>query len=290
MFRFTVRQIEIYAAVERKRSFRKASEILGISQAAVSEQMRSLEAQVGTTLFRRQPGKSIELTKDGTRFKANADMFIDAGRALGDMFREAERPPIRMFVGLFLLNAFVRPMLPRFMLENSDLRIDFVDPSSGFELFDWVDRGEIDCALISRPKSLPPGEFKTIFTEYARVYASAAIAEIVANEGIESVPFIVWHIPMHSVDDQMEILKNIGVTKPIIHSKVQHHEVAMDLAISGAGAVIMLDSTVQVLDPSSALRPICPAGEWDRRLYLSPRLPNRVRDRLAEFFIEVAGR
>src|SRR3546814_2190658 len=62
----------------------------------------------------------------------------------------------------------LRPALPRFLMENSDIALDFVHNESGADVDDQVARGMLDCAIFSRPQSDPPGAFEPIFAEPAR--------------------------------------------------------------------------------------------------------------------------
>ncbi len=66
-----IRHLEYFAAVAKELSFTKASQILHISQPTISKMIKSLEEELGATLFYRSP--KIELT--------------DAGKAL---FRQAQ--------------------------------------------------------------------------------------------------------------------------------------------------------------------------------------------------------
>lgn len=289
MFRFTPRQIEIFLAVCRVQSFRKASESLRISQAAVSEQMRSLELQLGGTLFQRQAGRSIGLTAEGERFREGASAFAQNGRALGQLFRSSAPQRIRTFMGVFLLNEFVRPALSRFFLENPDITLDFSQAITGSDLNDHIAKGLIDCALLSRPETEPLGDFEAIYAENAFIYASRELRDAAQRDGLESIPFILWDIPPLNRADQLRMLASVGVFQPRVHSEVQHHDVAADLAAGGAGGVLMLRSTAQRLDRENRLVPLVQAGKWERRLYLSLTLDRHVRDRLAIFFRETVG-
>ncbi|AJR23861.1 MULTISPECIES: LysR family transcriptional regulator [Sphingobium] len=289
MFRFTPRQLEIFLAVGRAQSFRQASENLRISQAAVSEQMRALEQQIGATLFHRRAGRSMRLTAEGERFQEGVKTFVQKGHELGRLFRGATPQKLRIFIGTFLLNEYVRPALPRFLMENADIALDFVHNASGADVDDQVARGILDCAIFSREQSDPQGGFEPIFAEPAFVFATRELRDQAKLRGLQSLPFISWNIPPLRTCDQLRMLASAGVMQPVLHSEVQHHEVAVELATQGAGAVIMLHSTVQRLDRQHRLVPIVKVGTWERRLFLSQSLDQGTRDRLALFFREVVG-
>ena len=60
-------QLECFMEVSVCLNFSRAAENLRMTQPAVSHQINSLEAELGTKLFNRT-SKSVELTRDGIRF------------------------------------------------------------------------------------------------------------------------------------------------------------------------------------------------------------------------------
>jgi DNA-binding transcriptional LysR family regulator len=62
---FTLRQLEIFAQVVERGSFRRCAESLGVSQVSISEHVRELEARLGAKLFHRNAGGPATLTPDG---------------------------------------------------------------------------------------------------------------------------------------------------------------------------------------------------------------------------------
>lgn len=60
-------QLECFIEVSQTLNFSRAAQNLKMTQPAVSHQINSLEAELGTKLFNRT-SKSVELTRDGIRF------------------------------------------------------------------------------------------------------------------------------------------------------------------------------------------------------------------------------
>ncbi len=60
-----LRQLEYFAAVARHRHFTRAAEELYVTQSALSQQVRRIEAELGLTLYARTP-RGVELTAAGT--------------------------------------------------------------------------------------------------------------------------------------------------------------------------------------------------------------------------------
>lgn len=78
--------VRAFEAVTRHLSFTRAGEELGMTQAAVSYQIRILEDRVGTSLFLRRP-RQIELTEVGARLAPQVRQAFDLMR---DAFAETQ--------------------------------------------------------------------------------------------------------------------------------------------------------------------------------------------------------
>jgi len=78
--------VRVFEAAARHLSFTRAAEELGMTQAAVSYQMKILEERVGAPLFFRQ-ARGVELTKIGQRFSRTVGDALDL---LSDGYMEAK--------------------------------------------------------------------------------------------------------------------------------------------------------------------------------------------------------
>lgn len=67
----TLRQFEVFLAVARARSFRRAADALHLSQPALSQHVRELEGELGTRLFDRL-GRTVTLTEAGRLLEEHA--------------------------------------------------------------------------------------------------------------------------------------------------------------------------------------------------------------------------
>jgi LysR family hydrogen peroxide-inducible transcriptional activator len=86
----SLRDLEYAVAVARERHFGRAAERCGVSQAALSEQVRKLEGVLGVTLFERTK-RHVEPTARGIALIAQAQTLLaDAHRLLESAQRSAE--------------------------------------------------------------------------------------------------------------------------------------------------------------------------------------------------------
>jgi DNA-binding transcriptional LysR family regulator len=94
-----LRQLRTFVAVARERHFGRAAERLHVAQPAVSQQIRTLEADLGTRLFDRT-SRSVELTAAGRTLLAGAPDILDRMAQL----TEATRATARVLRGELRLN------------------------------------------------------------------------------------------------------------------------------------------------------------------------------------------
>ncbi|HET9938056.1 MAG TPA: LysR substrate-binding domain-containing protein, partial [Gaiella sp.] len=83
------RQLAAFCAVVERRSFSQAAELLGVTQPAVSLQVRALEKRLGTQLLDRS-GRRVEPTESGLRLYRGAQKLLTLEeQLLDDVLSEA---------------------------------------------------------------------------------------------------------------------------------------------------------------------------------------------------------
>jgi DNA-binding transcriptional LysR family regulator len=92
------RQLAAFCAVVEKKSFSQAAERLGVTQPAVSLQIRALEKRLGAQLLDRS-GRRVEPTEAGQRLYRNAQRVLAAEAQLLDELTEDERVSGRFELG-----------------------------------------------------------------------------------------------------------------------------------------------------------------------------------------------
>lgn len=138
------RALRIFEAAARHLNFTRAAEEVGLTPAAVSHQIKDIEAQLGVTLFVRN-SRRIALTAAGAELhRAAADALDTLQRALGRARRlDRGDRALRLSLSARVASNWLLPRLPRFKAAHPDLALSF---DIGDELRDF-DADGIDLAI-----------------------------------------------------------------------------------------------------------------------------------------------
>ena len=83
-------QLEYFVRIVEEKSFTKAAEKLFISQPALSKSIRALEAELGVTLFKRDP-RELSLTSEGENVYCYAVDILNYWRRTAELFSLLEQ-------------------------------------------------------------------------------------------------------------------------------------------------------------------------------------------------------
>ena len=72
-----IRHLKFVVAVAKAKTLQEASRDILISESALSAAIKSIEAEVGYSIFVRRPARALELTQSGIDFLAEATAFLD---------------------------------------------------------------------------------------------------------------------------------------------------------------------------------------------------------------------
>jgi LysR family glycine cleavage system transcriptional activator len=113
-----------FAAAARWQSFTAAANELGVTQAAVSHQVRELEDQLAVKLFHRT-GRAVRLTASGEILKKAVDgAFAEIAHAMAELKRT--RPSLRVTSAPSFASKWLVPRLDRFLANAPEVDV-FID-------------------------------------------------------------------------------------------------------------------------------------------------------------------
>ena len=144
-----LRYLRYFVAVARERHFTRAAEALGISQPPLSQQIKRLEEEVGTPLFRRLT-RGVELTEAGEAFYEDACKIL----ALSDAALEKARGLNgSLSIGITSSDAFhpkIFALIRQFQVQNMAVQVHQVEANMS-SLTTMLAEGELDIAFVRLP-------------------------------------------------------------------------------------------------------------------------------------------
>lgn len=169
--RFSLRQLEVFAAVARGESVSRAARELGMSQSAVSGSLAELERQFDLRLFERI-GKRLQLSEPGRSLRARAEALCAQALELERGFA-GQQPASELSVGatLSIGNYLCAPLMARFMREQPGSRVT-LHVANTAEIARRVKNFEIDLGLVEGELTDPELEVKRWRGDELCVFAS----------------------------------------------------------------------------------------------------------------------
>ncbi len=123
-----------FEAAARLMGFTRAAEELGVTQAAVSRQIKLLEAELNTPLFLRGHRK-VELTPAGLVLsRALTGAFDQVSEALDTIRRPTATNIVTLGATLGFMHFWLLPRLPAFRAAHPQVQLRLVSQDTGFDL------------------------------------------------------------------------------------------------------------------------------------------------------------
>jgi len=249
-------QLRAFVAVAKHRNFTRAAEALHLSQPTVSGQIKSLEEELGLSLFERRAG-GVQPAACAAELLKRAEKILAEIRAFGahaqDLAGQAARK-IRLGtisdakflrLGNFLSN--MRSGYPQFEIEAHH-------GLSGW-VMNGVRGGQLDCGFFIGRVVDPEVVAIRLTTIAYRIVAPVAWAEQVMNAGwkeIAAMPWV-WAPELGSYPQiASEMFREHGV-EPTKTTIADRESTIVDLAISGVGLALLRESLAQAVVASGEL-------------------------------------
>ncbi|MER9956813.1 LysR substrate-binding domain-containing protein [Mesorhizobium australicum] len=118
--------VEVFLAVARHRSFRRAAAELAVTPSAVSQAVRALEARIGAALFARTT-RSVGLTEAGQRFLDRAGPAFEEIMAAGEVALDVGQRPtglLRLSVPRAVVPLILEPMIASFCRTYPEIELE----------------------------------------------------------------------------------------------------------------------------------------------------------------------
>lgn len=166
MARPTLRQLEYVVAIHEQGSFTDAARSLGVTQPALSNQVRRLEDSLRVALFERGPSgvvatsAGVEVVELSRRVLGTMDDVVAVARAMQDPLRGTVRMGVIPTVAPYMLPSVTERIRERF----PDIRLLLREERTA-RLTSLLHEGRLDVLLVALESELGDVEVRPLFTD-----------------------------------------------------------------------------------------------------------------------------
>ncbi|MCS2162776.1 LysR family transcriptional regulator [Scandinavium sp. H11S7] len=144
----TLRQLEVFAEVLKSGSTTQASQMLSLSQSAVSAALTDLEGQLGVQLFDRV-GKRLVVNEHGRLLYPRALATLEQATEIEQLFRE-DNGAIRVFASSTIGNYILPEIIARYRRDFPSLPLE-LSVGNSQDVINAVSDFRVDIGLIEGP-------------------------------------------------------------------------------------------------------------------------------------------
>jgi DNA-binding transcriptional LysR family regulator len=243
---FTLRQLQYFVAVAEHGTISHAAQALSISQSAVTEAVKDLEADLGVRLFDRH-ARGLAITQRGHAFLRHATSILadvqGARRALADT-RETVTGRLQLGVTALMAGYVMSDLLSKYRRANPAVTVTAIE-DNGEYLEHLLIGGELDVAVMVTPpgRMQPALQTEILDVSPIRLWLPAGhrlgAQDSIALADLAGEPLIMLNI------DEMEeaatgLLSALG-QKPEVAFRTRSVEAVRSLVATGAGVALLPD-------------------------------------------------
>lgn len=201
--------VRVFEAAARHRSFTAAAGELGMTQAAVSYQVKLLEERLGVPLFRREKQRAL-LTDPGRRLASRLSAAFDGMDAAFAELRQEDEAVLTVATSTTFANAWLAWRLGAFQMGHASMAVRMV---TGDALTDFAAEA-VDCAIRTGRGSWPGLVEETLLPID---FTPMASPQFVARHGGAIAAADLLDLPLISPDDEWWPLwlRAAGVDVPV---------------------------------------------------------------------------
>jgi LysR family glycine cleavage system transcriptional activator len=245
--------LRAFEVAGRRLSFRAAADELGVTQGAVAQQVRQLEAHIGMQLFERLP-KGLAFTSSGRSYHVNVVAAFETLRRATDHLKP-EPGKVLVSVTPTFAAKWLIPNLPDFSTKHPeiDLRILATEKISSFH-GDGID-------LAIRQGEPPFGAALDAYRLFPQTIIAVAAPSLIEGHSLPLDADTVSLLPkLHDAHDLWpEFLRLQNVESKAGHGlRMSQTALAVDAALSGQGVALVSRFLVETEIATNRLMQIIP--------------------------------
>ncbi|AWG28024.1 LysR family transcriptional regulator [Burkholderia cenocepacia] len=252
----SLRAFRTLVAIARYRTFARAGEAIGLTQSAVSLQIKTLESEYNVQLFDRSRRQPV-LTEAGNILLAQAKQVLAMVDRIPDALSDEKKLVGRLRIGAIqtALSGPLPDALLALRAAHPSLRVH-VSAGMSVELANRVAAGELDAAITTRPVRPHPAEltWTTLYEDRFWLLVPPGHAERDAGALLDALPFIRFDAQAWAGRMIAAELRRIGV-RVREEMVLDSAETIARMVARGLGAAIVAlpDATLARLPPVTRL-------------------------------------
>jgi DNA-binding transcriptional LysR family regulator len=289
------RQLRAFCAVVERASFSQAAEQLGVTQPAVSLQIRSLEKRVGRQLLDRS-GRRVEPTESGRRLYRSAQRLLaQEDQLLAELGQEAEGE----LTGRLELGASTGPggivipvVLCEFQQRHPEVRVALT-VSDTQRIVEQVARRELELGVVGAARRHRGAVFEPFFRDEVVLAVPAGhrfAGRTISAEELRGEPLVLMQEGAgvrQVVDDELRAV-GIRLRDLDVRLELGLQESARSAALAGFGVTFISRSAIEADVAAGTLAVARVEGLDASREISLVRSAGRTETRVAQAFVDFA--
>ena len=243
---FTLRQLHYFVAVAEHGTISRAAQALSISQSAVTEAVKDLEADLGVLLFDRH-ARGLAITHRGHTFLRHAKAILaevsGARRALASD-QQSVQGRLQLGVTALMAGYVMSDLLSKYRRANPDVTVTAIE-DNGEYLEHLLIGGELDVAVMVIPQgrahSALQAEILIVspFRLWLPLGHPLAGQDSISLAEVTGEPLIILNVD-EMEEEAVKLLSALG-TRPRVAFRTRSVEAVRSLVATGAGVALLPD-------------------------------------------------
>lgn len=260
---FTFDQLEVFTLVLDTGSFSAAAEQLGVSQPAISAQVRELERKVGVRLIERV-GRTIAPTAAGVTLSGHARMLLEVGMQAAEAVAhhtEGVHGTVRIGTGATACLHLLPPILQKIRLTYPGLHV-VVKTGNTDDIVRRVELNALDLGLVTLPFSSRALTMSSVLQDsFVAVSARSAapLPKTVCAKDLTDLPLVMFE-PGANTRELVEAWLLAGGVRGRPAMELGSIEAIKEMVSAGLGASVLPAMALRAVDRKTLqVRPLRPA-------------------------------
>jgi len=245
-----------FEAAARHVSFKEAARELNVTPAAVSHQIKALEAGLHCALFQRHH-RGVELTETGAYLLVALQRGFEAmNDAVNQLRRRSERPSVTIRVTTAVSSLWLTPKLAQFWKAHGDISVAQIVSDTG------QSPADCDLSISYGQMARETGTCSILFHDLIMALGSPRFASAHKVERVEelaTLPLIHFESNVAGWTDWQGWFRALGYSGPVRNThRVNNYVIALQAARDDMGAVLGWVSLTKAYLDTGELVPLVP--------------------------------